>query len=151
MVSVRCSHIEDLLNGQEQPIAYASRSLGAAKKNYLQLEKEGLAIIFDVKRFHQYLFCLRFSILSDHKPLQHIFKTTSSTPTKASVRIQHWALLLGGCDYTIAYRSGEQHANAHLLSRLPLPDTPKNIPTPPETIYVISTSPVCVAREPLLS
>ena len=48
------SHRES--NGREQPIAYTSRSLGAAKKKYSQLEKEGLAIIFGVKWFHQYLF-----------------------------------------------------------------------------------------------
>ena len=147
--------------GQEQPIAYASRSLGAAEKNYSQLETEGLAIVFGVKRFHQYLFGRRFSILSDHKPLQHIFKVTSATPTMASARIQRWALLLGGYDYTIAYRPGEQHANADPFSRLPLPDTPKNVPTPPETIHVmemLSCSPVTAAqikqwtaREPLLS
>lgn len=148
-------------NGEEQPIAYASRSLGAAEKNYSQLEKEGLAIVFGVKRFHQYLFGWRFSILSDHKPFQHIFKENGSTPTMASARIQRWALLLGGYDYTIAYRPGEQHANADLFSRLPLPDTPKNVPTPPETIHVmemLSTSPVTAAnikqwtaKEPLLS
>ena len=79
----------------------------------------------------------------------------------ASARIQRWALLLGGYDYTIAYRPGEQHANADLFSRLPLSDAPKNVPTPPETIHVmemLSSSPVTAAsikqwtaRDPLLS
>ena len=56
-------------NGQEKPIAFASRSLAVAEKKYSQLEKEGLAIVFAVKRFHQYLFGQHFIILSDHKPL----------------------------------------------------------------------------------
>ena len=97
------SHRES--NGQEQPIAYTSRSLGAAEERYSQLEKEGLAIIFGVKRFHQYLFGRCFSILSDHKPLQHIFKATSSTPTMASAYIQRWALILGGYDYLPTWRA----------------------------------------------
>ena len=140
------SHQES--KGQEQPIAYALRSLGAAEQKYPQLDKEDLAIIFGVKRFHRYLFGHHFSILSDHKLLQHIFKATSSTPTMASARIQRWALLLGGYDYTTAYRPGEQHANTNLFSRLPLSDAPKNVPTPPETIHVmemLSSSPVTAA------
>ena len=62
-------------DGKERPIAFASRS---------QLEKEGLAIVFGVKKFHQYIFGRRFTILSDHKPLQHIFKETSAIPPMAS-------------------------------------------------------------------
>ncbi len=41
-------------NGEEKPIAFASRSLAPAEQ-YSQLEKDGLAIVFGVKRFHQYL------------------------------------------------------------------------------------------------
>ena len=77
-------------DGQEKPIAFASRSLAVAEK-YSQLEKEGLAIVFTVKRFHQYLFGRHFIILSDHKPLQHLFSETRATPTMASARIQRWA------------------------------------------------------------
>ena len=36
------------LNGDERPIAYASRSLNSSKRNYSQIEKEGFAIIFGV-------------------------------------------------------------------------------------------------------
>ena len=103
-------------DGQEKPIAFASSSLAIAEKKYSQLEKEGLAIVFAVKRFHQYLFGRHFIILSDHRPLQHLFSETRATPTMASARIQRWALMLGGYDYTIAYKPGVQHANTDIQS-----------------------------------
>ena len=63
-----------LEDGVEKPITFASRSLAPAEKSYSQLEKEALAIIFGVKRFHQYIYGRKFTILSDHKPLQGLFK-----------------------------------------------------------------------------
>ena len=39
----------------ERPIAFASRTLSPTEKHYSQLDKEGLAIIFGLKKFHQYL------------------------------------------------------------------------------------------------
>ena len=115
-----------LVDGSERPVAYASRSLGVAEKKYSQLDKEGLAIIFIVRRFHQYLVGHHFTILSDHKPLQHLLQETSGT--LASARIQRWALILGAYDYTIQYKPGTSHANADVFSRLPLPDSPKTVP-----------------------
>ncbi len=44
------------------------RYLAPAECKYSQLDKEALAIIFGVKRFHQYLLGRSFKI---HKPLQH--------------------------------------------------------------------------------
>lgn len=39
----------------EQPIAYASHTLASAERRYCHLGKEALAIIFGLKKFHQYL------------------------------------------------------------------------------------------------
>ena len=44
-------------DGSECPIAYASRMLTASDKNYAQLEKEALALVFGVRKFHQNLYC----------------------------------------------------------------------------------------------
>ena len=68
------SHIVD--SGKERPIAYISRTLSAAEKHYSQLEKEALAIIFAVKKFHRYLIGRHFTIESDHQPLKTLFGET---------------------------------------------------------------------------
>jgi len=58
-------------DGSEHPVAFASRTLSPTEKWHSQLDKEGLAISFGVKRFHHYLMGRKFIILSDYKPLQH--------------------------------------------------------------------------------
>ena len=57
-----------LEDGSTRPIAFASRSLNPAEHRYAHLDKEGLAIVYGVKKFHQYLFGRKFVINSDHKP-----------------------------------------------------------------------------------
>ena len=85
------------LGPYEQPIAFASRSLAPAEKNYSQIDKETLAIVFGVKHFHQYLFGGKICIKSDHKPLQHLFDEKKGIPAMASARVQCWALILSAC------------------------------------------------------
>lgn len=60
-------------DGTDRPIAYSSCTLAPAEKRYYQLDKEGLAVIFGLKKFHQYLFGCHFIIFTDHKPLSHLF------------------------------------------------------------------------------
>ena len=79
------SHVMD--DGSEKPIAYISRSLSVAEQNYAQIDKEGLAIVYGVKKFHHYLYGWQFTIVSDHRPLQHLFSETKSVLIMASVRI----------------------------------------------------------------
>ena len=110
-------------DGSENPIAFISRTLSPAEKKYSQLEKEGLAIIFAVKKLHQYLSGRKFKIYSDHQPLKYLFTETRPIPVMAVSRIQRWSLLLSSYEYEIEYRPGSKVANADALSRLPLPET----------------------------
>ena len=125
--------------GQENPIAFASRSLSKAEQKYAHLDKEGLAIVFGVRCFHPYLFGRQFTICSDHKPLQHIFSETRPIPTLASARIQRWALTLSAYNYKIQYKPGKDNSNADVLNRLPLPDCPSTETLPGETIFLLDT------------
>ena len=94
-------------DGKEQPIAYASCSLSKTERKYAQLDKKCLAIIFGLKKFHQYLLGRKFTIYSDHKPLQHIFAESRPIPTLASACIQRWALTLSAYNY-IKYKPGKE-------------------------------------------
>jgi hypothetical protein len=45
-----------MTDGSDRPVAYASCTLTKAEVNYSHLEKEGLAVIFGVKKFHNYFY-----------------------------------------------------------------------------------------------
>ncbi len=131
------------------------------EQRYSQLDKEALAITFGVKRFHQYIYGRKFSIVSDHKPLQYLLNENKAIPAMASARLRRWALTLSAYQYSISYRPGEKIANADGLSRLPLPDTPREAKVPAEMVLLLETlqaSPISAKqirkwtdRDPLLS
>ena len=128
-----------LPDGTEKPIAFASRSLSSAEKNYSQIEKEGLACVFGVKRFHSYLFGHHFTLYTDHKPLLTLFSEHQAVSSQASARIQRWALTLAMYEYTLVFRSTTDHSNADAMSRLPLPEKPDHTPIPVELVLLAET------------
>ena len=115
------SHV--MPDGTERPIAYSSRTLSASERNYAQLEKEGLSLVYGVKKFHQYLYGRKFILFTDHKPLVAIFGSKKGVPSLAAARLQRWAILLSGYQYEIRFKPTQQHCNADGLSRLPLKHT----------------------------
>jgi len=78
-----------------------------------------LAIIFALKKFHQFLYGRHFILVTDHKPLLALFNPGKATPALAANRLARWALLLSQYDYSIEYRQTKDHGNADALSRLP--------------------------------
>lgn len=109
------SHIVDSV---ERPIAYASRSLNDAEKKYSQIQKEATAIIFGVRRFHQYLYGLDtpFILRTDHKPLMFIFHPDRGVPEVSANRLQRYALFLTAYNYEIEYVKSDNNC-ADYLSR----------------------------------
>ena len=111
------SHVME--NGEERPIAFASRTLNAAEKNYAQIHKEALSLVWGVKKFHCMLFARKFTLVTDHQPLISIFGPKKGIPATTAARLQRYALFLQGHDYDIEYKSSKSHANCDGLSRLP--------------------------------
>ena len=74
--------------GVERTIVYASRTLTQSKKGYLQLVKEALSLTFGVKRFHQFLYGRRFTLVTDHNPLMTILSPKRDLPTLAAAGFQ---------------------------------------------------------------
>lgn len=90
------------------------------QKKYSQIDKEAYAIIYGIKKFYQYLYANKFTLITDHRPLVQIFDPTKKLPICSALRMQHYALFLRAFDYKIQYRKTKEHGNADCLSRLPI-------------------------------
>ncbi|XP_033729753.1 uncharacterized protein K02A2.6-like [Pecten maximus] len=112
--------ISHTIGSNDKPIAYVSRTLTSAERNYSQIEKEALAIIFGIQRFHQYLYGRRFTLLTDHKPLTTILGPKKGIPVLAASRLQRWAIQLSAYQFDIKFRSTDKNGNADVLSRFPM-------------------------------
>ncbi|XP_061717584.1 uncharacterized protein K02A2.6-like [Cydia pomonella] len=102
----------------ERPVAYASRTLTSAERGYAQIDREALALVYGIRKFHQYLYGRKFILRTDHKPLTYIFGDKVGVPVMAASRLQRWAILLSGYNYEIEYVPSSKNC-ADALSRLP--------------------------------
>ena len=101
-----------------KPVAFASRALSSAEKNYSQLEKEMLAIVFALRRFDQYVYGREILVESDHQPLETILRKPLH---EAPRRLQRMMMELQRYDLTVKYLKGENMYLADTLSRAFLP------------------------------
>ena len=125
------------IDGVDRPVCFVSRSLTEVERRYAQVEREALALVFAVKRFHFYLWGQKFKLVTDHKPLLGLFNANKSIPIMASGRIQRWALILQAYNFDLVHCSGKLLGSADALSRLPLPNGNECIPIPAEWINTV--------------
>lgn len=102
-------------NGKLKPIAFVSRSLTKAERNYSTIQKEALAIVFSVTKLYQYLIGIDFILQTDHKPLIAIFGENKGIPVMAAARMQRWAFILSGFNFKIRHIKGtSNYADAYI-------------------------------------
>ena len=106
-----------------QPIAFASRSLTKAEKNYAQIEREGLAVVWAVKHFRQYLYCRHFTLQTDCSALVKIFGDKNDLGGCAIGRMDRWCVELLQYDFTAQHITGDKNKICDGLSRLPRPSS----------------------------
>ena len=109
--------LSQVQDGCERVIAYASRSLTKAERNYCVTDKELLALKYFVEYFKQYLLGREFLIRTNHQALRWLFSLK-----EPKGRIARWIEILSAFNFTVEYRPGKKHGNADGMSRVPSSD-----------------------------
>jgi predicted aspartyl protease len=101
-------------DGKRHPVAFFSKSMQPAERNYDIHDRELLAVIRCFQQWRHYLEGAKHQVVvrSDHHNLQY-FRTTKVL-TSRQVR---WAEFLSGFDFVIVYQSGKESARTDALSR----------------------------------
>lgn len=102
-----------LVNNEEHPIAYMSRKLNTAQKNYSVTELECLAAVLCVQKFRCYVEGMPFTIITDHASLKWLMGQKELTG-----RLARWSLKLQGFDFKIEHRKGSENVVPDTLSRM---------------------------------
>ena len=120
-------------DGSERPIQFASQTLSKVQQRYSHNDKEAYAVIYGVRKFHQYIYGRTFTLVTDNRAISQIFAPTKGLSTPSSTRMQHYAVFLEQYEYSIKCKKSKDNLNADAMSRLPTSDTYNST----EEVYVI--------------
>ena len=114
------SQLQD--DGSLHPVAYASRSLSGAEKQYAITELETLAVVWAVSHFHAYLYGNDVTVYTDHSAVKAVLET----PNPSAKHARWWTKVYGSGvrNIQIFYHPGKENMNADALSRNPLEEAP---------------------------
>ena len=116
-------------NGIEKVIAFASRSCNSAESNYSSYEGEGAAVVWGVMHFRAYLQGRKFTLVTDHQPLEWLMNNQTLRGKNA-----RWAMILQEFDFTIRHRAGKQQQHVDGLSRNPVTEGERETVWGPEEL-----------------
>ena len=106
-------------SGEEEPIlcpvAYASRKLSTAEKNYSTVEQECLALVWGIQKFQFYLYGRHFVIQSDNQPMLYL-----ATASQMNAKLMRWSLLLQQYSFHVEHIKGSENHFSDFLSRHPV-------------------------------
>jgi len=103
---------------REQAVAYYSRALNQAERNYCVTRRELLAVVRALQHFQPYLHGSRFLLRTDHASLTWLLNFRNPEG-----QVALWLEALQEYDFEVQHRPGRQHGNADALSRRPCAGT----------------------------
>lgn len=110
--------LSQIQDGEERLIAFSSKTLSKAERNYCITRRELLAVVYFVQQFKHFLLGRKFLVRTDNSAVRYWTKIHSDTydPQGQTAR---WMVKLAMFDFDIKHRAGRQHLNADGVSRLP--------------------------------
>lgn len=118
-----------------RPVAFDSKQLNDAERNYPTHDKEMLGIVRALRKWRTDLLGATFEVYTDHKTLEYFNKQRDMS--KKQLR---WAEFLADYDFTINYVRGENNTVADALSREFSTTVPPASDTSPTTCAAILAS-----------
>jgi hypothetical protein len=103
-----------VLGRQERVIAYYSKMLNKAERNYCVTRQELLSIVRTLEHFHKYLYGQTFQLRTNHLALNWLmsFKNLEGQTARWIQRLQEY-------NFISENLQGQKHKNAEALSRRP--------------------------------
>lgn len=100
-------------DGVLHPVSYASRQLVPRETRYSAIERECLALVWAVEKFHIYVYGTTFVIQTDHQPLSYL-----SQAKHLNSRVLRWSLVLQEYSFRVEHIKGSENVGADFLSRI---------------------------------
>lgn len=119
-------------------IACASKSLTATERRYYQTHRELLAIVWAVEKFTFFLIGTKFTVMTDHDPLQEILLRSKASNKRMATRFEGWSMRLAPYDFDVKRVSSKENV-ADAMSRLyEGNDTEFNVDQENQLLFAIS-------------
>ncbi|KAJ8897096.1 hypothetical protein PR048_002442 [Dryococelus australis] len=93
--------LSQLHNGLQKPVAFESATLNNTQKNYSQMHREVLSIVYGVTKPHKYLMGNKFTIVTDYEPLLSLFSEKETFPEVANARLLRRSIILSTYQYKV--------------------------------------------------
>lgn len=123
---------------ESKPVSFSSRSLTESEKNFVQIDKELLGIVYATKKFHNFIYGRKITVITDHKPLVNLLNKNVSDIV--SSRLQRMKIRLLKYELEVKYLPGKYMYVADLLSRSYLRNGDEEDKWVTEVVHTVSSS-----------